>query len=47
MISIREEIAIAAPPEAVWRLLSDPAMVASCIPGTVLTNFRRVHYGEA
>jgi carbon monoxide dehydrogenase subunit G len=37
MISIREEIAIAAPPEAVWPLLSDPAVVASCIPGATLT----------
>ena len=37
MISIREEITIAAPPEAVWPLLSDPAVVASCIPGATLT----------
>jgi uncharacterized protein len=37
MISIREEITIAAPPEAVWPLLSDPAVVASCIPGAALT----------
>jgi uncharacterized protein len=37
MISIREEITIAAPPEAVWPLLSDPAVVASCIPGAMLT----------
>jgi uncharacterized protein len=37
MISIREEITIAAPPEAVWPLLSDPALVASCIPGAALT----------
>jgi carbon monoxide dehydrogenase subunit G len=37
MISIREEITIAAPPEAVWPLLADPAVVASCIPGAVLT----------
>jgi carbon monoxide dehydrogenase subunit G len=37
MISIREEITIAAPPEAVWPLLSDPAVVASCIPGVALT----------
>jgi uncharacterized protein len=37
MISIREEIIIAAPPEAVWPLLSDPAVVASCIPGAALT----------
>jgi carbon monoxide dehydrogenase subunit G len=37
MISIREEIAIAAPPEAVWPILSDPAVVAACIPGATLT----------
>ena len=37
MISIHEEITIAAPPEAVWPLLSDPALVASCIPGAALT----------
>jgi carbon monoxide dehydrogenase subunit G len=36
MISIREEITIAAPPETVWPLLSDPALVASCIPGAAL-----------
>jgi carbon monoxide dehydrogenase subunit G len=34
MISIREEITIA---QAVWPLLSDPAVVASCIPGATLT----------
>ena len=37
MISLREEIAIPAPPEQVWPLLSDPAVVASCIPGAELT----------
>ena len=37
MISIREEITIAAAPEALWPLLSDPAVVASCIPGATLT----------
>jgi uncharacterized protein len=37
MISIREEIAIASPPDAVWPILSDPATVASCIPGATLT----------
>jgi carbon monoxide dehydrogenase subunit G len=36
MISIREEITIASPPEAVWPILSDPATVASCIPGAAL-----------
>jgi carbon monoxide dehydrogenase subunit G len=37
MISIREEIAIATPPEVLWPILSDPATVASCIPGAALT----------
>jgi len=37
MISIREQVSIASPPEAVWPLLSDPALVASCIPGATLT----------
>src|SRR3954453_18358134 len=37
MISIREEITISAPPEAVWPILSDPAAVAGCIPGATLT----------
>ena len=37
MISIREEIAIATSPEVLWPFLSDPAIVASCIPGAVLT----------
>ena len=37
MISLREEIAIPAPPAAVWPLLADPAVVASCIPGAELT----------
>jgi carbon monoxide dehydrogenase subunit G len=37
MISIREQIAIATPPDMLWPILSDPAMVASCIPGAALT----------
>src|SRR5215472_2337248 len=37
MISIREEIAISMPPDVLWPILSDPQMVASCIPGAVLT----------
>src|ERR1700730_9689946 len=37
MISIREAITIASPPAAVWPLLSDPAVVALCIPGATLT----------
>src|ERR1700756_5823048 len=37
MISIREEVAISMPPEVLWPILSDPATVASCIPGALLT----------
>lgn len=37
MISVRETITIPSPPDAVWPLLSDPAIVASCIPGATLT----------
>lgn len=37
MISIREEIIIALPPDQVWPLLCDPAVVAACIPGATLT----------
>ncbi|HEY1301053.1 MAG TPA: SRPBCC family protein [Stellaceae bacterium] len=36
MISIKEKVTIAAPPDAVWPLLRDPALVASCIPGAAL-----------
>ncbi|MGH7064809.1 MAG: SRPBCC domain-containing protein, partial [Stellaceae bacterium] len=37
MISISEAVTIASPPEAVWPMLRDPALVASCIPGATLT----------
>jgi carbon monoxide dehydrogenase subunit G len=37
MITMREEIAIGMPPEVLWPILSDPAIVASCIPGAALT----------
>src|SRR5216683_3831560 len=37
MISLSEEITISSPPTAVWPLLRDPALVASCIPGATLT----------
>ena len=37
MISINEEITIPSPPAAVWPMLRDPALVASCIPGASLT----------
>jgi uncharacterized protein len=37
MISISEEVTISSPLDAVWALLHDPALVASCIPGAALT----------
>jgi uncharacterized protein len=37
MITIREEVTIPSPPAAVWPMLRDPALVASCIPGATLT----------
>lgn len=37
MISLSEETVISSPPDVVWPLLSDPALVASCIPGAELS----------
>jgi uncharacterized protein len=37
MISISEEVTIPSPPQKVWPMLRDPALVASCIPGATLT----------
>jgi uncharacterized protein len=37
MISISEEVTIPSRPAAVWPMLRDPALVASCIPGATLT----------
>jgi uncharacterized protein len=36
MVSLKEETIIPAPPSKVWPLLSDPEVVASCIPGAEL-----------
>ncbi|MGE0769030.1 MAG: SRPBCC family protein [Hyphomicrobiaceae bacterium] len=36
MPTVAEKITIASPPDEVWPLLSDPALVASCIPGATL-----------
>ncbi|MGD9802774.1 MAG: SRPBCC family protein [Hyphomicrobiaceae bacterium] len=36
MPSVAEKITIPSPPGEVWPLLSDPALVASCIPGATL-----------
>ena len=37
MTDLKETFSIAAPPEEVWPLMSDPAVVAACIPGAELT----------
>lgn len=37
MITLSEETVIPSPPDVVWPLLSDPALVASCIPGAELS----------
>jgi carbon monoxide dehydrogenase subunit G len=37
VIELKEKFTVPAPPEDVWPLLSDPAMVAACIPGAELT----------
>lgn len=36
MIALKEQFSIAAPPDEVWPLMSDPAVVAACIPGAEL-----------
>jgi uncharacterized protein len=36
MIDLKEQFTVAAPPDDVWPLLSDPAVVAACIPGAEL-----------
>ncbi|MCC7372512.1 MAG: SRPBCC family protein [Chloroflexi bacterium] len=33
MIEIREQFDVAAPPDRVWRVLSDPQAVVGCVPG--------------
>jgi hypothetical protein len=36
VIELKEKLSIAAPPDEVWPLISDPAVVAACIPGAEL-----------
>lgn len=36
MINLKETFSVPAPPDEVWPLLSDPAVVAACIPGAEL-----------
>ena len=35
-MDLKEQFSIAAPPDEVWPLMSDPAVVAACIPGAEL-----------
>ena len=37
MIALKEKFSVPAPPDEVWPLMSDPALVAACIPGAELT----------
>ncbi len=37
MVNLKEKFSIPAPPDEVWPLVSDPAVVAACIPGAELT----------
>ena len=37
MIPLSEQFTIPGPPDEIWPLLRDPALVASCIPGAALT----------
>lgn len=37
MTELKEKFSIPAPPDEVWPLMSDPAVVAACIPGAELT----------
>src|SRR4051812_9653944 len=36
LVELKEKFSIAAPPDQVWPLMSDPAVVAACIPGAEL-----------
>src|SRR5690348_7143503 len=36
MVQVTEHVFVPAPPEAVWRVLSDPEEVSECIPGAAL-----------
>ena len=40
MIRIERKLTVAAPPEAVWAILSDPFQVAACLPGATVTERR-------
>ena len=36
MVELKEKFSVQAPPDEVWPLMSDPALVAACIPGAEL-----------
>jgi carbon monoxide dehydrogenase subunit G len=38
VIELKEKFSIPMPPDEVWPLISDPAVVAACIPGAELTD---------
>ena len=37
MTELKEKFSVPAPPDEVWPLMSDPAVIAACIPGAELT----------
>ena len=37
MIDLKEKFSVLAPPDEVWPLMSEPAVIAACIPGAELT----------
>jgi len=37
VVDLKEQFSVPAPPDEVWPLMSDPSVVAACIPGAELT----------
>jgi carbon monoxide dehydrogenase subunit G len=46
--NLKEKFSVLAPPDEVWPLMSDPAVVAACIPGAELTELTKdgAHRGK-
>jgi carbon monoxide dehydrogenase subunit G len=40
MIRVEQNLVLAAPPEAVWNVITDPRQVAACLPGAEVTEQR-------
>jgi carbon monoxide dehydrogenase subunit G len=40
MIRVEQKLVLAAPPQAVWNVLTDPRQVAACLPGAEVTEQR-------